>query len=63
MAGEVVTLQLGHYTGCVGAHWWGLQVGRRGRGRSRGGGWGGSSALIVSLPSFPRSAAPRRAPS
>eukprot|EP00076_Gallus_gallus_P048870 XP_422860.2 protein misato homolog 1 [Gallus gallus] len=25
MAGEVVTLQLGHYAGCVGAHWWGLQ--------------------------------------
>ncbi|XP_066466436.1 protein misato homolog 1 [Tiliqua scincoides] len=22
---EVVTLQLGHYAGCVGAHWWGLQ--------------------------------------
>ncbi|XP_015740066.1 protein misato homolog 1 isoform X1 [Coturnix japonica] len=25
MAGEAVTLQLGHYAGCVGAHWWGLQ--------------------------------------
>ncbi|XP_026549151.1 protein misato homolog 1-like, partial [Notechis scutatus] len=22
---EVVTLQLGHYAGSVGAHWWGLQ--------------------------------------
>ncbi|XP_019478637.1 protein misato homolog 1 [Meleagris gallopavo] len=29
MAGEAVTLQLGHYAGCVGAHWWGLQVGPR----------------------------------
>ncbi|OXB53688.1 hypothetical protein ASZ78_014928 [Callipepla squamata] len=27
MAGEAVTLQLGHYAGCVGAHWWGLQRG------------------------------------
>ncbi|KAM6039481.1 protein misato homolog 1 isoform 2-T2 [Chlamydotis macqueenii] len=26
MAGEAVTLQLGHYAGCVGAHWWGLQA-------------------------------------
>ncbi|XP_063276463.1 protein misato homolog 1 isoform X2 [Prinia subflava] len=26
MPGEAVTLQLGHYSGCVGAHWWGLQV-------------------------------------
>ncbi|OWK55061.1 Protein misato 1 [Lonchura striata] len=25
MPGEAVTLQLGHYSGCVGAHWWGLQ--------------------------------------
>ncbi|KAK4807568.1 hypothetical protein QYF61_003357 [Mycteria americana] len=25
MPGEAVTLQLGHYAGCVGAHWWGLQ--------------------------------------
>ncbi|KAM6037836.1 protein misato homolog 1 isoform 2-T2 [Theristicus caerulescens] len=25
-AGEAVTLQLGHYAGCVGAHWWGLQA-------------------------------------
>uniref|UniRef100_A0A8D0HKW2 Protein misato homolog 1 n=1 Tax=Sphenodon punctatus TaxID=8508 RepID=A0A8D0HKW2_SPHPU len=24
-AGAAVTLQLGHYAGCVGAHWWGLQ--------------------------------------
>uniref|UniRef100_A0A8C4JKS0 Protein misato homolog 1 n=1 Tax=Dromaius novaehollandiae TaxID=8790 RepID=A0A8C4JKS0_DRONO len=27
MARAAVTLQLGHYAGCVGAHWWGLQVG------------------------------------
>ncbi|KAM7028942.1 protein misato homolog 1 [Acridotheres tristis] len=26
MPGEAVTLQLGHYSGCVGAHWWGLQA-------------------------------------
>ncbi|XP_074385520.1 protein misato homolog 1 isoform X3 [Zonotrichia albicollis] len=26
MPGEAVTLQLGHYAGCVGAHWWGLQA-------------------------------------
>ncbi|XP_042641205.1 protein misato homolog 1 isoform X2 [Tyto alba] len=26
MPGEVVTLQLGQYAGCVGAHWWGLQA-------------------------------------
>ncbi|XP_063213203.1 protein misato homolog 1 isoform X4 [Chroicocephalus ridibundus] len=26
MAGEAVTLQLGQYAGCAGAHWWGLQV-------------------------------------
>ncbi|XP_065713807.1 protein misato homolog 1 [Patagioenas fasciata] len=26
MPGDVVTLQLGHYAGCVGAHWWGLQA-------------------------------------
>ncbi|XP_062367619.1 protein misato homolog 1 isoform X2 [Cinclus cinclus] len=26
MQGEAVTLQLGHYSGCVGAHWWGLQA-------------------------------------
>lgn len=32
MPGEAVTLQLGHYAGCVGAHWWGLQV------------WGGAGA-------------------
>nr|XP_025970903.1 protein misato homolog 1 isoform X3 [Dromaius novaehollandiae] len=25
MARAAVTLQLGHYAGCVGAHWWGLQ--------------------------------------
>lgn len=50
MAGEVVTLQLGHYAGCVGAHWWGLQVGRRGRGRSRGGG-GGRELRSHRLPS------------
>lgn len=55
MAGEVVTLQLGHYAGCVGAHWWGLQVGRRGRGRSRGG--GGKGALLSSSPFRPSPAA------
>ncbi|XP_069734853.1 protein misato homolog 1 isoform X2 [Phaenicophaeus curvirostris] len=27
MPGEAVTLQLGHYAGCVGAQWWGLQAG------------------------------------
>ncbi|XP_074785135.1 protein misato homolog 1 isoform X2 [Athene noctua] len=26
MPGEAVTLQLGRYAGCVGAHWWGLQA-------------------------------------
>ncbi|XP_038017766.1 protein misato homolog 1 [Motacilla alba alba] len=26
MPGEAVTLQLGHFSGCVGAHWWGLQA-------------------------------------
>ncbi|XP_030147366.4 protein misato homolog 1 isoform X2 [Taeniopygia guttata] len=26
MPGEAVTVQLGHYSGCVGAHWWGLQA-------------------------------------
>ncbi|XP_053906628.1 protein misato homolog 1 isoform X3 [Cuculus canorus] len=26
MPGEAVTLQLGHYAGCVGAQWWGLQA-------------------------------------
>ncbi|KAM6234210.1 protein misato homolog 1 [Porphyrio hochstetteri] len=26
MPGEAVTLQLGGYAGCVGAHWWGLQA-------------------------------------
>ncbi|XP_040474545.1 protein misato homolog 1 isoform X1 [Falco naumanni] len=26
MPGEAVTLQLGQYAGCVGAHWWGLQA-------------------------------------
>ncbi|XP_074422905.1 protein misato homolog 1 isoform X1 [Larus michahellis] len=26
MPGEAVTLQLGQYAGCAGAHWWGLQV-------------------------------------
>ncbi|XP_065509878.1 protein misato homolog 1 isoform X2 [Caloenas nicobarica] len=26
MPGEAVTVQLGHYAGCVGAHWWGLQA-------------------------------------
>ncbi|XP_075301323.1 protein misato homolog 1 isoform X2 [Opisthocomus hoazin] len=26
MPGEAVTLQLGHYASCVGAHWWGLQA-------------------------------------
>lgn len=38
MAGprEVVTLQLGHYAGSVGAHWWGLQVSGEERGSKRG---------------------------
>lgn len=34
MPGEAVTLQLGRYAGCVGTHWWGMQV----RGGGRGGG-------------------------
>uniref|UniRef100_A0A669R436 Misato mitochondrial distribution and morphology regulator 1 n=1 Tax=Phasianus colchicus TaxID=9054 RepID=A0A669R436_PHACC len=58
MAGEAVTLQLGHYAGCVGAHWWGLQVGP---GPLPGAGRWERSALTSFRPSS-RSAAPRRTP-
>lgn len=47
MPGDVVTLQLGHYAGCVGAHWWGLQV-RDGTGTrpGLGAGLGGPGAEL-----------------
>uniref|UniRef100_S4RQQ9 Misato Segment II tubulin-like domain-containing protein n=1 Tax=Petromyzon marinus TaxID=7757 RepID=S4RQQ9_PETMA len=32
--GEVVTLQLGHYAGFVGAHWWNSQISIKGRASS-----------------------------
>lgn len=34
---EVVTLQLGHYAGSVGAHWWGLQVKKKKEGQGEEG--------------------------
>lgn len=50
-AGEAVTLQLGPYAGCVGSHWWGLQVGG---GRRPGGSGGGPGAHSLAHPRRPR---------
>lgn len=57
-AGEAVTLQLGPYAGCVGSHWWGLQVGG---GRRTGGGTGRDREGARRSPARrpPQAAAPR----